>query len=84
MINSAKIYSNFILLDTIKTRIQSKNGFLKSGGFSKIYSGVGFALLGSIPTGKLRIFFTFNIFNLSHLNLQHLFYFLPMRQQNII
>lgn len=40
-------------LDTIKTRLQSKNGFLKSGGFSKVYSGVGGAFIGSIPTGKL-------------------------------
>lgn len=38
-------------LDTIKTRVQSQNGFWKSGGFSNIYKGIGFALSGSIPNG---------------------------------
>lgn len=49
---------DFILfpLDTVKTRLQSKNGFLKSGGFRGIYSGLGSTMVGSAPTAAL--FFT--------------------------
>ena len=36
-------------LDTLKTRLQSSAGFLKSGGFSGIYRGIGSALVGSAP-----------------------------------
>jgi solute carrier family 25 S-adenosylmethionine transporter 26 len=43
-------------LDTIKTRLQSKEGFLKSGGFRSIYNGLPSTLLGSAPTSAL--FFT--------------------------
>ena len=38
-------------LDTIKTRLQSSEGFQKSGGFRGIYKGVIFAALGSAPSG---------------------------------
>ncbi|XP_022085246.1 S-adenosylmethionine mitochondrial carrier protein-like isoform X1 [Acanthaster planci] len=37
-------------LDTIKTRLQSSDGFLKAGGFRGIYAGLGPAVLGSAPT----------------------------------
>jgi solute carrier family 25 S-adenosylmethionine transporter 26 len=43
-------------LDTVKTRIQSKQGFLKAGGFRGIYNGLPSTLLGSAPTSAL--FFT--------------------------
>ena len=36
-------------LDTIKTRLQSEQGFFKSGGFTGIYKGIGSVLSGSIP-----------------------------------
>ncbi|KAJ2696522.1 S-adenosylmethionine transporter [Coemansia spiralis] len=36
-------------LDTIKTRLQAKAGFLASGGFRGIYSGLSSAILGSAP-----------------------------------
>ena len=36
-------------LDTIKTRLQSADGFLKSGGFRHLYKGFGSILLGSLP-----------------------------------
>nr|XP_039267881.1 S-adenosylmethionine mitochondrial carrier protein-like [Styela clava]XP_039267882.1 S-adenosylmethionine mitochondrial carrier protein-like [Styela clava] len=36
-------------LDTIKTRLQSRQGFRKSGGFSGIYKGIGPVVLGSAP-----------------------------------
>ena len=40
-------------LDTIKTRLQSTNGFWASGGFSNIYRGLGPAALASVPGGAL-------------------------------
>ncbi|KAK4118700.1 mitochondrial carrier [Parathielavia appendiculata] len=36
-------------LDTLKTRLQSSQGFFASGGFRGIYRGVGSALVGSAP-----------------------------------
>ena len=36
-------------LDTLKTRLQSAEGFFPSGGFRGIYRGVGSALVGSAP-----------------------------------
>lgn len=35
-------------LDTVKTRLQSAQGFVKSGGFKGIYKGLGVAALGNI------------------------------------
>ena len=53
-------------LDTVKTRCQSEVGFLKSGGFSRLWSGIGPVAAGSAPgaavfflayeTGKSSIF----------------------------
>ena len=53
-------------LDTVKTRCQSEIGFLKSGGFSRLWSGIGPVAAGSAPgaavfflayeTGKSSIF----------------------------
>jgi len=40
-------------LDTLKTRLQSPQGFLPSGGFSGIYAGVGSAIIGSAPGAAL-------------------------------
>ncbi|MCL4123729.1 UNVERIFIED_CONTAM: hypothetical protein GTU68_057885, partial [Idotea baltica] len=40
-------------LDTIKTRLQSEAGFFASGGFRKIYNGLGPAALGSAPNAAL-------------------------------
>ncbi|ROV93041.1 hypothetical protein VPNG_09445 [Cytospora leucostoma] len=36
-------------LDTLKTRLQSSQGFFASGGFRGIYRGIGSAALGSAP-----------------------------------
>lgn len=36
-------------LDTIRTRLQSQDGFLKSGGFRGVYRGILSATLGSAP-----------------------------------
>ena len=40
-------------LDTLKTRLQSKQGFLKAGGFTKVYSGISSAIIGSAPSAAL-------------------------------
>ena len=38
-------------LDTIKTRLQSSEGFFKAGGFRGIYNGLSAAAIGSAPGG---------------------------------
>jgi len=40
-------------LDTVKTRLQSPQGFLAAGGFRRIYAGIGPAALGSAPNAAL-------------------------------
>lgn len=40
-------------LDTLKTRLQSAKGFLKSGGFRNIYSGISTIAIGSAPSSSL-------------------------------
>jgi len=40
-------------IDTIKTRLQSENGFWRSGGFKSIYKGIGAVAAGSAPTAAL-------------------------------
>ncbi|XP_026474554.1 S-adenosylmethionine mitochondrial carrier protein homolog [Ctenocephalides felis] len=40
-------------LDTLKTRLQSPKGFIKSGGFRGIYHGLGPAAIGSAPSAAL-------------------------------
>lgn len=41
----------FFPLDTIKTRVQSTQGFIKSGGLKGVYRGVGSVGMGSAPGG---------------------------------
>ncbi|KAL7425122.1 S-adenosylmethionine transporter [Cryptotrichosporon argae] len=48
----------FFPLDTVKTRIQSPQGFWKSGGFSGVYRGVGSVGMGSAP-GAAAFFVTY-------------------------
>lgn len=40
-------------IDTLKTRLQSPQGFLKAGGFRGIYNGLGAAAAGSAPGAAL-------------------------------
>jgi solute carrier family 25 (mitochondrial S-adenosylmethionine transporter), member 26 len=40
-------------VDTIKTRLQSSQGFLKAGGFKSIYSGMSSTILGSAPSSAI-------------------------------
>lgn len=46
-------------LDTIKTRIQSRQGFLKSGGFKGLYTGLGPMAFASFP-GAASFFVTYD------------------------
>ncbi|KAH7915473.1 mitochondrial carrier domain-containing protein [Hygrophoropsis aurantiaca] len=39
----------FFPIDTVKTRLQSAQGFSKAGGFRGIYKGVGSVVVGSAP-----------------------------------
>lgn len=39
-------------VDTIKSRLQSKQGFSKAGGFAKLYRGLPPVLAGSVPNGE--------------------------------
>lgn len=43
-------------IDTIKTRLQSKAGLMKSGGFRNLYAGIGPVFFGSAPGAA--VFFT--------------------------
>ena len=40
-------------VETIKTRLQSQQGFTVTGGFKKLYAGVGPVLLGSSPAAAV-------------------------------
>lgn len=42
----------FYPIDTLKTRLQSRQGFLASGGFKGVYKGLGSVAVGSAPGGR--------------------------------
>lgn len=44
----------FFPIDTIKTRLQSQQGFIQSGGFRGVYKGIGSVFVGGAPGGTLR------------------------------
>lgn len=43
----------FFPIDTLKTRLQAKNGFRANGGWTGVYSGVGSAIFASAPGAAL-------------------------------
>lgn len=45
----------FFPLDTLKTRMQAPQGFVKAGGFHGVYKGLGSVVVGSAPGGMFRI-----------------------------
>jgi len=45
----------FFPIDTVKTRLQSAQGFAKAGGFGGIYKGVGSVIVGSAPGGSYPV-----------------------------
>lgn len=53
----------FFPIDTLKTRLQAKNGFRANGGWSGIYSGVGSTIVASAP-GAALFFVVYDQFKL--------------------
>jgi solute carrier family 25 S-adenosylmethionine transporter 26 len=47
-------------IDTLKTRLQSPQGFRNAGGFRGIYNGLGAAAVGSAP-GAALFFSTYEV-----------------------
>ena len=47
-------------IDTLKTRLQSPQGFVAAGGFRGIYNGLGAAAIGSAP-GAALFFSTYEV-----------------------
>ena len=47
-------------IDTLKTRMQSPQGFIKAGGFRGVYNGLGAAAVGSSP-GAALFFCTYEV-----------------------
>lgn len=41
----------FFPIDTVKTRLQSAQGFIRAGGFRGVYKGIGSVVVGSAPGG---------------------------------
>lgn len=50
-------------VDTIKSRLQSGQGFVKSGGFKNLYRGLMPVLVGSVPNGEYEYPFNNSIFS---------------------
>lgn len=48
----------FFPIDTVKTRLQSSQGFIRAGGFKGVYKGVGSVVVGSAPGGTFRVAWT--------------------------
>ena len=58
-------------IDTLKTRLQSPQGFVKAGGFKGIYNGLGAAAAGSAP-GAALFFSSYEVRSLLRsMSLQH-------------
>ncbi|KAI0826936.1 S-adenosylmethionine transporter [Trametes gibbosa] len=49
----------FFPIDTVKTRLQSSQGFIRAGGFKGVYRGVGSVVVGSAP-GAAVFFCTYD------------------------
>ncbi|KAG8935755.1 S-adenosylmethionine transporter [Tulasnella sp. 419] len=49
----------FFPLDTLKTRLQSAQGFVRAGGFKGVYKGIGSVVVGSAP-GAAAFFTTYD------------------------
>ncbi|OAV89986.1 hypothetical protein PTTG_07512 [Puccinia triticina 1-1 BBBD Race 1] len=47
----------FYPIDTLKTRLQSREGFIASGGFKVVYKGLGSVAVGSAPGGQFHVRF---------------------------
>jgi len=72
----------FYPIDSIKTRLQSSQGFNKAGGFRGVYKGVGSVLVGSAP-GAAVFFCTYDTLKRILPNSQHLAPFSHMLSASI-
>ena len=45
----------FFPIDTVKTRLQSAQGFIAAGGFRGTYQGIGSVIIGSAPGGEFYV-----------------------------
>ena len=52
----------FFPIDTVKTRLQSSQGFRRAGGLTGVYKGVGSVIVGSAPGGVFFFSLTFFFF----------------------
>jgi solute carrier family 25 (mitochondrial S-adenosylmethionine transporter), member 26 len=66
----------FFPIDTVKTRLQSSQGFRRAGGLAGVYKGVGSVLVGSAP-GGVFLPLTF-LKNIMFLNLSSCGFFLDL------
>jgi hypothetical protein len=74
-------------IDTLKTRLQSPQGFLKAGGFRGIYNGLGAAAVGSAP-GAALFFSTYEVSdetkNKNETQQLHIIYYIKWSPQHTI
>merc|ERR1711907_822112 len=49
----AAVDTSLFPIDTVKTRLQSKQGFWNAGGFRGVYRGLSSAIIGSAPGAAL-------------------------------
>ena len=61
-INEAFVNYHSFPIDTVKTRLQSPHGFLKSGGFRGIYNGVTAAVSLTTPFLLQLFIYTLRVF----------------------
>lgn len=64
----------FYPLDTVKTRLQSAQGFFNAGGFRGIYKGVGSVVIGSAPGGENSTLRFKRLLNSNYLHLAAIFF----------
>lgn len=67
-------------LDTVKTRLQSPQGFRKAGGFRGIYAGVPSTAIGSFPNGKFSLDYALLSLSGNLRSIGHLCPWLPLLQ----
>lgn len=65
-------------LDTVKTRLQSPQGFRKAGGFRGIYAGVPSTAIGSFPNGKFSLDCALSSLSSNLCHIEHSCLWLPL------
>lgn len=62
-------------LDTLKTRLQSEQGFRQAGGFKAVYKGIGTQAIGSAPQGTYLLCIQWLLFQHCIIYFQRLCFF---------